>query len=782
MPGQFEGILDKLQTKLGKQTIKRASTINRPRPKFEVQQIKIFNEFNRRNPKADGGPADDYEPSAFSKKVNELMDDGYDFGEAVREAMRQGYKDGGRIGFGKAGFVRSKGYRGYVSDERLKLEKKLPEIKKLYLSGLNDRGIAKKLNTTKKRIEVILDELRGKAVTNIGGKKVKSGYNIPEDTPRGKLYKANRITKAEEKTRGRGGSGGITSPKSKTIIEAAKKDASKLTQKEIETKYKMAPSVQKKYGIKALGEREKYKDKYIKPTITKYGKNLIKVLEKNPSLITNQNELFEKAGVPRGSESSVSRALNINQTLDSGKKRFDIPKSVSKLIPKIYGRIETTEGVFREAGASPKEIRSALTKPAIALKESFIPKGSGPTKMKGTIFEHAFPRSLVPYIKDKNIQRQLLLTGERTSPFLNSFKTRYDVLQKGAVTKFLQDGNLSAYNKKINNIKNTVKKITGGYEIGYIKFDKNKNATPIVKVKPVADGLKNFGTETTQKISAFKNAKYTSNLLKNFKKDPTNINYSTLRKDLNVNQLSDEVIKLSDDAAKSYEKAKPFLTSQKNFLDFAKKNLNNKLVGTLFKKPTGKIDLVTGSSILPNRLLAVTGIPSPEMITRLIPEITSPLAVDYNNMQLGTGKLAKAAGVAKNIAKIGGKALGITAVPLTIYEMDQMRKQGKTAAEILTSPFFLSGRVAEAQDLLKMNPVERQAVKNKQIAEDFSMMDTDFSTPPLEGLETVDVEAVQERVRKQREEEERQRALERSRGSTFTYPSMYGITSVKGVI
>jgi hypothetical protein len=171
MPGEFESILTKLQGKLGKQSIKRASTINRPRPKFEVQQIKIFNEFNRRNPKADGGSVNGSEQAAFRAKVEELMDDGYDFGEAVREAMRQGYKDGGRIGFGKAGFVRSKGYRGYVSDERLKLEKKLPEIKKLYLSGLNDRGIAKKLNTTKKRIEVILDELRGKAVTNIGGKK-----------------------------------------------------------------------------------------------------------------------------------------------------------------------------------------------------------------------------------------------------------------------------------------------------------------------------------------------------------------------------------------------------------------------------------------------------------------------------------------------------------------------------------------------------------------------------------------------------------------------------------
>ena len=108
MPGQFEGILDKLQTKLGKQTIRRASTINRPRPKREVQQIQIFNEFNRRNPKADGGPMDDYKhyvlESELSKKVKELMDDGYDFSEAVREAMRQGYKDGG-IATPKRGLV-----------------------------------------------------------------------------------------------------------------------------------------------------------------------------------------------------------------------------------------------------------------------------------------------------------------------------------------------------------------------------------------------------------------------------------------------------------------------------------------------------------------------------------------------------------------------------------------------------------------------------------------------------------------------------------------------------
>ena len=101
MPGEFESILTKLQGKLGKQKIRKASTINRPRPKLNVIQIKAINDFMRRNPKADGGPMDDYKhyvlESELSKKVKELMDDGYDFGEAVREAMRQGYAKAGLV-------------------------------------------------------------------------------------------------------------------------------------------------------------------------------------------------------------------------------------------------------------------------------------------------------------------------------------------------------------------------------------------------------------------------------------------------------------------------------------------------------------------------------------------------------------------------------------------------------------------------------------------------------------------------------------------------------------
>jgi hypothetical protein len=123
MPGQFESILDKLQAKLGKQTIRKASTINRPRPKREVQQIQIFNEFNRRNPKADGGSVNGSEQAAFRAKVEELMDDGYDFGEAVREAMRQGYVYGGKVTIGP-----NKGkHRFYV-------EKREPGKKKQYIN------------------------------------------------------------------------------------------------------------------------------------------------------------------------------------------------------------------------------------------------------------------------------------------------------------------------------------------------------------------------------------------------------------------------------------------------------------------------------------------------------------------------------------------------------------------------------------------------------------------------------------------------------------------------
>ena len=131
--------------------------------------------------------------------------------------------------------------------------------------------------------------------------------------------------------------------------------------------------------------------------------------------------------------------------------------------------------------------------------------------------------------------------------------------------------------------------------------------------------------------------------------------------------------------------------------------------------------------------------------------------VDYSKMQLGSGKLATAAGVVKNASKILGKAVGVAAVPLTAYELRNMYKQGKTKAEMLAYPFFLDSMVGETQDLLKMTKPERQAIKNEQIAEDFSMMDSDFYTPPLKGVEAVNTQMVKDRVAQERALEEEKR-------------------------
>ena len=82
----------------------------------------------------------------------------------------------------------------------------------------------------------------------------------------------------------------------------------------------------------------------------------------------------------------------------------------------------------------------------------------------------------------------------------------------------MEDGDLKSYNKTINSIRDTVRKATGGYETGYIKFDKNKKPTPIVKASEVSESFKEFGPGTYQKTTAFKNAKYSSNLLKKYLK------------------------------------------------------------------------------------------------------------------------------------------------------------------------------------------------------------------------------------------------------------------------
>ena len=143
------------------------------------------------------------------------------------------------------------------------------------------------------------------------------------------------------------------------------------------------------------------------------------------------------------------------------------------------------------------------------------------------------------------------------------------------------------------------------------------------------------------------------------------------------------------------------------------------------------------------------------------------LATKGNSMYSFPAQLTETPGIAKgavkSIAKSVGKVLGVAALPLEAYFMKQMYDEGKTMAEILASPLMLEGVVGEGQRLMTMDPVERQAVKNAQIAEDFSMMDTDFMTPAKQGLEAVDVDMVNERANREIEKRRKAKAVQRNK-------------------
>ena len=97
-----------------------------------------------------------------------------------------------------------------------------------------------------------------------------------------------------------------------------------------------------------------------------------------------------------------------------------------------------------------------------------------------TVFEHSLPRAA---IKEFNLPKKYYLTGERTSNFLNKFKMQFDNQITAAARAYAESDQTPAdykkYTDKIKKIRNKVRGYTGGYEIGYVDFDKNGKAIAI---------------------------------------------------------------------------------------------------------------------------------------------------------------------------------------------------------------------------------------------------------------------------------------------------------------
>ena len=231
--------------------------------------------------------------------------------------------------------------------------------------------------------------------------------------------------------------------------------------------------------------------------------------------------------------------------------------------------------------------------------------------------------------------------------------------------------------------------------------------------------------------------------MQNYLKNPNAEIFNSLKIEFPPQSISTNTIKNLDVAAKSYEKAKPSLGNIKKFTNFAKKNIENPLVKALFKTSYGKAALVTGATLSPSLLAADE--PGVQEATSILPETVAA----------GTG--AAAVGTKKGRQLIGkgfraaGKALAPLAIPLEAGFMINEMQKGKSMGEVLASPFMLQTAVQGIQDVSRMTPVERQAKARELIESDESDLSSDFYTPDLQGIESVNLEEVQERLNTQRE-------------------------------
>jgi hypothetical protein len=349
-----------------------------------------------------------------------------------------------------------------------------------------------------------------------------------------------------------------------------------------------------------------------KPEVTKNANKLLKLLKKDKS-IKNFSDVITKTTFSDVEAMSAIRALNKNLKIpqikgEIGKPgviktRFDIPANLKNKINKIeetgnVGFSPFEEELKTKKILSDKDIKNLFRAPGFKLRE-YLKKGSE--------FEHALPKSLIPFVaKNKKEADALYLTGSRTSPFLNSFKRNFDVTQKSLVQQFLNNKiSLDQYNSKINKLRKTIKDATGGYETGYIKFDKDKNPTAVLNATSVKEPLEGFGPRTSQTIKALDNVKFTSNLLKNYKKNKNNPIYGSLKlKGVDL----DEIIENYDQIGNEYKKVKPLLSNKEKLKEYAEDNLQSPVTKLLFQSPYGKAGAaLTGSALTFSKLAADEG-------------------------------------------------------------------------------------------------------------------------------------------------------------------------------
>jgi len=328
MAGQFESILDKLQAKLGKQTIRKASTIARPKPRPDVIQIQLINDFMKRNP--------------------------------------IGKMDGGRIGFANGGdgdyiYTRPSGAKRLVIGD--------------IIYGSVAKGDKKALEALKKKRDKLVKTLNVRTKYDLEALKKEWRKTLPtkkattwENFLKTKFPKGSKTPNSIRK-------------KTETDFREGKSDFN--PKEEFKNKVKQKQNLKKVEQAKKLVKEHNDSDKFLYDKKTVYKKlgltDRIQVLKKEPSTGKVYKSLFNEAIV-----NEVNKLMPIEQKV---KNAFDKivnenlkiyePKGGSKgeggVIKKMISDIVSPKGGLERYQVSSRLINNALNthKPYLDMKNDF---------------------------------------------------------------------------------------------------------------------------------------------------------------------------------------------------------------------------------------------------------------------------------------------------------------------------------------------------------------------------------------------------------------------------
>lgn len=437
--------------------------------------------------------------------------------------------------------------------------------------------------------------------------------------------------------------------------------------------------------------------------VTDRVKDLQKLIKKDPN--ASGAELLQQSGLPTDTYNSTVNALK--KSYETSRPGFKpdpkLKTKVLSLSDKIPTGFETK--IFsdmKKLGIDPDLLDTdrlkKVTRSRKALSEFF----------EETNFEHRLPKQLLTHIDDPNKKLDLLLTGTRTTPELNQFKKRYDNLMGGLVNQLKNNEiSLKQYNQQRDQIVNEVKRITGGYEMGYLKFNKagpDAKATAVVKQKPFYEGTKLAGPEKSQIMSAFENVKFHNNLIKKYKANPNLPAFSGLREFKPA-----ENTRLLLDEEKAFNKFKNIVGEQnkQKFLQKAAVNINSPFIQAVFKSPYGKGAAVTGAVITPTALSAQ------EAPTQF--EALEKGDIDYGDPETWTMKVGQFIEEAPTLSATTAAATPLLTKPgRTAY-----KAIGSQALKILPTPLTAAGFYAgfgfDPESVLDRSILASEAAFSKEL-------------------------------------------------------------------